>query len=129
LIDQVLFNSAFPSQQMAHEQFGKVTFIANGSEHRRLFQARDHAFIECSRRSGASRLAVQTRFAEKVSCSQNCNDRVLAVLGDNGELDLALLNVKNRVRGLSLRDNNLIVMIVGYRSSLASLSEKSFGIK
>jgi hypothetical protein len=40
-----------------------------------------------------------------------------------------LLDVKNRVRDLSLRENNLILPIFGYRFSLAHLGEKCFGIK
>jgi hypothetical protein len=40
-----------------------------------------------------------------------------------------LLDVKNRVRDLSLRKNNLIVPIFGYRFSLAHFGEKCFGIE
>src|SRR6266478_7576537 len=67
----------------------------------------------------AQRMAIQTSFAEKVTWSQDCNHRFLALLGNDGELDLALLDVKNRVRDLSLRKNNLILPIFGYRFSLA----------
>src|SRR6476619_8642816 len=74
-------------------------------------------------------MAIQTSLAEKVTWSQDCNDRFLALLGNDGELDLAFLDVKNRVRGLSLRKNNLILPIFGYRFSLAHLGEKYFGIK
>jgi hypothetical protein len=74
-------------------------------------------------------MAIQTSFAKKVTWSQDCNDRFLALLGNDGELDLALLDVKNRVRDLSLRKDNLILPILGYRFSLAHLGEKYFGIK
>src|SRR5258707_12372182 len=77
----------------------------------------------------AQRMAIQTSFAEKVTWSQDCNHRFLALLGNDGELDLALLDVKNRVRDLSLRKNNLILPLFGYRFSLAHLGEKFFGIK
>src|SRR6266478_6542737 len=77
----------------------------------------------------AQRMAIQTSFAEKVTWSQDCNHRFLALLGNDGELDLALLDVKNLVRDLSLRKNNLILPIFGYRFSLAHLGEKFFGIK
>jgi hypothetical protein len=40
-----------------------------------------------------------------------------------------LLDVKNRVRDLPLRKNNLILPIFRYRFSLAHLGEKYFGIK
>src|ERR1700726_5360989 len=74
-------------------------------------------------------MAIQTSFTEKVAGSEDCNHRFLALLGNDSELDLALLDVKNRVRDLSLRKNNFILSIFGYRFSLAHLGEKYFGIK
>jgi hypothetical protein len=47
-------------------------------------------------------MAIQTSFAKKVTWSQDCNDRFLALLGNDSEFDLALPDVKNRVRDLSL---------------------------
>src|ERR1700694_4101093 len=74
-------------------------------------------------------MAIQTPFAEKMPGSEDCNDRFLALLGNDSELDLALLDIKNRVRDLSLRKNNLIVPIIRYCFPLAHLGEKYFGIK
>ena len=74
-------------------------------------------------------MAIQTSFAKKVAGSEHCNRRFLALLGNDGEFDLALLDVKNRVRDLSLRKNNLILPIFGYRFSVAHFGEKYFGIK
>ena len=72
---------------------------------------------------------IQTPFAKKLTRSEDCNHRFLALLGNDRELDLALLDVKNRVRDLSLRKNNLIISIFGYCFSFAHLGEKCFGIK
>src|SRR6266566_3267646 len=36
LVDQVLFNSTVPSQQIRHEQFRKLWLIVNGGDHGRL---------------------------------------------------------------------------------------------
>src|SRR4029077_8801191 len=58
-----------------------------------------------------------------------CNHRFLALLRNDGELDLTLLDVKNRVRDLSLWENDLILPVFGYRFSLANLGKKFFGIK
>src|SRR6266849_6841544 len=38
LVDQVFFNSTVPSQQIRHEQFGKVWLLVKGSDHGRLLQ-------------------------------------------------------------------------------------------
>src|SRR5204863_6471540 len=101
----------------------------NGGDHGRLLQASNYAFIDRPRCCDAQRMAIQTSFAKKVTWSQDGNHRFLALLGNDGEFDLALLDVKNRVRDLSLRKNNLILPIFGYRFSLAHLGEKCFGIK
>jgi hypothetical protein len=79
-------------------------------------------------------MAVQTSFAKKMTWFQECNHRFLALVGNDSELDLALLDVKNRVRDLSLRedetsfDPKIFLAKVGegktiskYRTSQASL--------
>jgi hypothetical protein len=47
-------------------------------------------------------MAIQTSFAKKMTGPQDCNHRFLALLGNDGELDFALLNVKDRARNLTL---------------------------
>jgi hypothetical protein len=74
-------------------------------------------------------MAIQTSFAEKLVRFQNGDHRFLALLGNDGELDLALLDVKNGVGDLPLRKNDLILPLFGYRFSLAYLGEKPFGIE
>jgi hypothetical protein len=74
-------------------------------------------------------MAIQTRFAKKLTRSEDCNDRFLALLGNDGERDLSLLDVINRVRDLSLRKDNLILPVFGYRFSLAHRGEEPFGIE
>ena len=54
-------------------------------------------------------MAVQASFAKKVARSDDCNHRVLTLLGNDGELDLALLDVEDRVCDPSLRENDLVV--------------------
>ena len=53
-------------------------------------------------------MSIQTSFAKKLTLFQDCDHRFLALLGNDGELDLALLDVKNRVRDLSLRKYNIL---------------------
>ena len=47
-------------------------------------------------------MAIQTSFAKKMTGSEHCNHRFLALLGNDGEFDLAFLDVKNRVRHVPL---------------------------
>jgi hypothetical protein len=51
------------------------------------------------------------------------------VLGNDGELDIALLDVKNRVRDVALRKNDVVLPIVQNRFSVAHLGEEVFGTK
>jgi hypothetical protein len=74
-------------------------------------------------------MPIETPLAKKVTRSQNSNDCFLAPLGNDSKLDLALLDVKNRVRNGTLRKNNLILLIFRYCFSIANLGEKYFGIE
>jgi hypothetical protein len=91
----------------------------NGGDHDRLLYASNHGFIERPGCCDAQWMAIQTSFTEKMPGSQDCNHRFLALLGNDGELDLALLDVKNGIGDLSLRKSNLILSIFGYRFSFA----------
>src|ERR1700732_705338 len=86
--------------------------------------ARNQTLIDRRSRCDTQRMAVQTSFAKKVVGFQNTYDCFLAPLGNDGELDLAPLDVKNRVRLATLRKNNLVLVILGYRFPIAHLGEK-----
>src|ERR1700730_9220113 len=94
------------------------------SDHVRLGYARDHAFIHRRRCCDAQSMSIQASFPEKLTGFQHCDDGFLALLGNHRELDGALLDVKNGVRDVSLRENNLILVIVGYGFPVANLGEK-----
>jgi len=74
-------------------------------------------------------MAIQTSFAKKMTGSYDGNHRLLALLGNDGQLDVASLNVKDRVRRVSLGEDNLILPVLCHGLSLAHLGEKFFGIK
>ena len=74
-------------------------------------------------------MTVQTSFAKKVVRFQNTYDCFLAPLGNDGELDLALLDVKNRVRRIALPEHNFILSIIVNGSPAIYLREKHFGIE
>jgi hypothetical protein len=49
--------------------------------------------------SGRQRLSGQTPFPKEIAGLQKCDHGFLPLLGDNGLLDLAALNVESRVLG------------------------------
>src|SRR6202045_2703735 len=95
-----------------------------GPNHCGFGDARNQGLINRRSRCDTQRMAIQASFAKKGARFQNTYDCFLAPLGNDGELDLALLDVKNRVRLAALRKNNLVLVILGYSFPIAHLGEK-----
>ena len=89
--------------------------IMQGSNHFCFGDAGNQGLFDCRRRCDPQRMAIQTSFAEKVIMFQNSHDGSLAPLGNDSELDLALLDIKNGVRRIALPEDNLILSIIGNR--------------
>ena len=68
----------------------------------RLLQPHDDGVRHGRDRRDALRLPGKTSFAEEFIRSENCDDRFLALLGNDGDLHLAFLDVEDRVRGVAL---------------------------
>jgi len=75
------------------------------------------------------RLADQASFAEEFARSEDRDDRFLALLGRDGDLDLAFLDVIDGVcrSGLSIDDD--VLGVVGDRAAPAHGREKRLGIE
>ena len=69
-------------------------------------------------------MAIETCFAKKMVWFQDSYDRLLAPIRNHRELDLAALYVKNRVRNVTLAENDLVLLIVRYCCSTAYFGEK-----
>ena len=69
-------------------------------------------------------MAIETPFAKKVHRFQDSDDGFLAPLGNDGDLDLTALDVKNRIRDITLVEDNLILLIFRYCFSIAHFGEK-----
>src|SRR6202167_384071 len=55
-------------------------------------------------------MAIHATFAKKLARLQNPDDRLLALLRRDGQLDLSVLNVKHGVRGVALRKHLLVLL-------------------
>src|ERR1700733_12973354 len=97
-----------------------------GSNHFCFGDARNQGLFDCRGRCDTKRMAIQTSFAEKVIRFQNSHDCFLAPLGNDSELDLALLDVKNGVRRIALPEHNFILSLIGNGSSAVYPREKLF---
>ena len=77
-----------------------------------------------------TRLPSKAALAEEIVGPKYSYDHAsLPLLGNDHNFDLAPLNVKNGIRGLALRVNNLILSIIGYGSSAVHFRQKRFWIE
>src|SRR5688500_17430270 len=97
LIDQVRFDADGPSQKMRDKHLGKRWFVMEDADHDLLLQPHNLAFRHCRSRRHAARLAVQATFAAEFVRSQDRDDGFLSLLGNYGNFDLAVVDVKDRV--------------------------------
>src|ERR1043166_5180185 len=114
---------------MGNEYLRKSRFLMDHANNGRSFESHDHRV--CHGRDGryALRLPGKTRFTEEFVRSKNCDDGLLALLRNNGDLGLASLDVEDSVRGISLRKHDLVLAVFANGPSLADLREKGFRIE
>src|SRR5436190_1381909 len=86
---------------------GKDWFFMEHVNHSRFFETRDHALRGGDSRCHAQRLAGKTSLAKEITGAQHGEDRFLPLLGQDLQLDPALLDVEDRIGGVSLREDDL----------------------
>ena len=74
-------------------------------------------------------MAIKASLAEELSGFQDTDHGFLALFGDYENLDPPLLNIENRIRDISLRKNDFVVVKIQNGFALADLGEKEFWIK
>src|ERR1700731_975293 len=102
LIDEVCLDAYGPSQKMGNEHLGERWFLMDHAENSRFFQPHDDGVRHRRDRRYAPRLPGKTSFTDELVRSKNCDDCFLALLRNVGYLDLASLDVEDRIRGVSL---------------------------
>ena len=65
--------------------------------------------FHCGCGRDSQRMTVHAAFAKELTGAQNPDHSLLVLLGYDREFDLALLNVKHRVRDVALRENVFIL--------------------
>jgi hypothetical protein len=66
-------------------------------------------------------------FTEELVRTQNCDDGFLALLRNDGDLHLAFLDIEDRIRGVSLGKDDLLLAVLTNAPALANLGE-DFGL-
>src|SRR6202011_2761455 len=102
LINEVGFDADCPAKKMGNEQLGERWFLMDHADNRRFLQACDDGFRHSRDRRYALRMPGKTSFTEEFVCFKNCDDGLLALLRNDGDLHLAFLDVEDRIRRISL---------------------------
>ena len=87
------------------------------------------AFGHCLGCRHAPRLSGQTTFAAEFIRPHDCDDGFLPLLGKDNNFDLAVADVKDGIRGISLREDDLIPSIFGDGSPPFAWARKALGSK
>src|SRR3989442_5558837 len=74
--------------------------------------SKDRALGHRGRRGHAKRLSREASLTKKIPAPQDCDDRLLPTRGEDRQLHLTRLNVKHRVRGTTLRKDDLFLSIL-----------------
>src|SRR5579864_8057714 len=100
-----------------------------GGDHRSFRYCGDQAFFH--RRCGRDTpwMAIEASLAEELARFQNPDDRFLSLLGHDSELDTTFLNVKNRIRRVSLHEDVLTSLKFQDCFAFPYHGEKGFGIE
>src|SRR5580704_11262255 len=129
LIDKVGFNADGPAQQMSNEHLGERRFPMDHQDDGRLFQADDDGVRHGRDRRHTLHLPGKTSLAEEFVRVQDCDDGFFALLRNDGDLHLALLDIEHRVANFALRKDDLTFAVFGETSPVADTGEKRLWIE
>src|SRR6476660_6605579 len=98
---------------MRDKHLGKSWLLMEDADHSCFLQPHDLAFRHCRRGRQAHRLPVQASFSAEFVRPQDGDDGFLALLRDNGDFDLAVLDIEHRIRRFTLREDRFALPIFG----------------
>src|SRR6266496_1484749 len=97
--------------------------------HGLLFNSQDRAVRHCRCRAHAKGLSGKRAFAEKTPFTQYADGCFFASFGDNCEFYLSHLQIKNRVRRISLRKNGPLLRKEHSFPTLADGGKECLGVE
>src|SRR5580692_2581412 len=92
--------------------------------HRGFLQPHNRGVRQSGSRGHTLQLGRQAAFTEEVACAEYCDDGLFAGLRHDGNLDLAFLDMKDRVGRIALRENDFTLLEIREGASPAVLGEK-----
>src|ERR1039458_7901033 len=107
MINQIGLHAVVAGEQVAEELPGELRLAAEQVLHGNLVDANDRAGFQRVSGEAAKRPARQGSFTKKAGSRKVSYDGFLAVHGYDGELDLAAMDVENRIGGVAFRKDGL----------------------
>ena len=109
---------------MRYELLGKFRFVMEGTHHSGLIEP--HYFELCNRgyRRNATRLAGQAALTKEIPLLMESDHGFLALLGNHGDLALAVHDVKDSICRISLAEDYFILSIFRFSPSLLCVGEE-----
>ena len=124
LIDEIGFDADGAAEKVGNEHLGERWFFMDHADNSRLFYSGDDSVRHGRDRRDALHLPGKTSFAEEVVRSEYCDDCLLALLRDDGDLHLAFLDVENRIAIISLRKDDLTFAVLADAVAVPDPGEK-----
>src|SRR5580698_7580681 len=109
---------------MGDEHLGELWFLMDQPNNGRLFQSCDDRVGHAPDRRDALILPGKTSFTEEVVRPKNCDDCLLTLLRNDGKLHLPILDVKDRIRRVSLCEDDLFFAILANALAVSDTGEK-----
>jgi len=89
-------------------------------DHRLFGNPNNSGFLNCCRGGYTHVLPCETGFPEETPRLQDRNHRLFSLLGDDGQLNLTLLDIEHGIRRISLREHDLVLEGSEERFSIAN---------
>lgn len=97
--------------------------------HHGLVEPHYFALCHCPDRCNATGLTDQATFTQEIPVLVDCDHGFLATLGHNGDLALAVPDVKDRIGRIALSEDDLILSISRYRLPPVRTRQERFKIE
>src|SRR5438094_7535329 len=108
LVNQILFISDVPCQQICHEHIGKRVFPVKHFHHGLLIDSHHRAIGHCGCGAQAESLPSKATFSEEIALVQNAYGGFLPNRRHNGEFYLSFLYIKNSIGRVALNKDRLL---------------------
>jgi len=125
LVYQVFLDAHVSRKQKLREHFRECLILAEHSRHRTFLHSDDVRFTRGDSSRHMQWLASETSLAKEISLPKDCDHPLLALVRNNLQLNLSVIDVKYRVGGISLPKNGIAGLMMLGRSPIAQVVEQS----